>query len=596
MRVSTVLLSVCLYNALVVLAQDFRPASPVPPTGFQPATPLTPPTAAARAACKAIPAGKDWPSDLQWGALNTAVRGRLLKPAAPAAACHRGQPGYSTASCSAIESGWKNGDWHVDHPTSNMWQNHNNYSCMPSSNQCSTSGYPIYVVAAKEASDVKAAVDFARIFNVRLNIKSTGHDFLGRSVQPNSLSIWTHGLKSMRWFNSSFSPKGCKAPINGPAVTVGSGSQWKDIYATAEGMGLSFVGGKFSSVSVGGFLANGGHGLLSAKYGLGADMVLEIELVTADGEIITANECQNTDYFWAMRGGGGSTYGVVLSYTIQGLRLGPMAKYSGTVNGWPQIAYLHSQWPKIAMAGGAGYITGYPGRGDAVRWSVNMPNSTSVQLRAIVDPIVNGLKGRSVATAQNGSSEVENGLSENLKPHIVAQNEAAATFAGMGANKILTSWLWSARDVASPSLLQALKGAFADSDSQLYNDATMGVGTHKPPYIRGGGNAVNPAFRTAIMRPAAELQWDGVDRAKLARRQQDALRYGAALKSLNPSGGTYANEADPASPDWQHAFWGQNYERLFAIKNKVDPQGVFYCRSCVGSELFVDRAGVLCRK
>lgn len=62
------------------------------------------------------------------------------------------------------------------------------------------------------------------------------------------------------------------------------------------------VGGNFKSVSVGGYLSNGGHGLLSAKYGLGADMVLEITLVTANGEAIVANECQNQEYFWAMRG------------------------------------------------------------------------------------------------------------------------------------------------------------------------------------------------------------------------------------------------------------------------------------------------------
>jgi FAD/FMN-containing dehydrogenase len=106
----------------------------------------------------------------------------------------------------------------------------------------------------------------------------------------------------MKWYDSSFTPKGCRFAINGPAVTVGSGSQWGEIFSAAGARGVGMVGGNFRSVSVGGYLSNGGHGLLSAKYGLGADMVLEIELVTADGEIITANECQNQDYFWAMRG------------------------------------------------------------------------------------------------------------------------------------------------------------------------------------------------------------------------------------------------------------------------------------------------------
>jgi hypothetical protein len=299
-----------------------------------------------------------------------------------------------------------------------------------------------------------------------------------------------------------------------------------------------------------------------------------------------------------------------------------MAKYTGTVSGWNQISYLHANWPKIAMAGGAGYIRGYPGRGGVVTWSVNMPNTTSAVLRSIVDPILAGLRGRSSSKTTDTSIDDGEEPTGSYEPEVVgryhdydtfeaarrdigmsegaeaagSEQAASQTFAGLGANKILTSWLWSAKDVSSPSLDKALRGAFGEGETQLYNDATMGVGTHNPPYIRGGGNAVNPAFRTAVMRPAAELQWDGTSMDKLMRRQQDALRFGASLKSLNPAGGTYANEADPASPDWQHAFWGSNYERLLAIKKKVDPSGIFYCRSCVGSEQFTDRNGVLCRR
>ena len=330
----------------------------------------------------------------------------------------------------------------------------------------------------------------------------------------------------------------------------------------------------------------------------------------------------------------------MLTYTLQGLRSEPMARYSGTVTGWNQIAYLHSQWPKIAMAGGAGYIIGYPGRGAAVSFSVNMPNTTSAALRSVIDPILAGLRGRSLDVTNSTETGEESELTRNRKPHIVgkytdydtfeaarkdlsnieeeqSQKAASQTFAGIGGNKILTSWLWSAKDVASPLLQQALRGSIGDVDAQLYSDATMGIGTHNPPYIRGGGNAVNPALRTAIMRPATELQWDGTNLDTLARRQQDALRYGAALKALSPAGGTYANEADPNSPDWQHAFWGSNYERLLTIKNSVDPKGIFYvrppiqtthnvvfpselmckqCRSCVGSEQFIERGGVLCRR
>jgi hypothetical protein len=299
-----------------------------------------------------------------------------------------------------------------------------------------------------------------------------------------------------------------------------------------------------------------------------------------------------------------------LSFTLQGVRAGSVAKYKGAFRGWDELTFLHAHWPKIAMAGGSGYIKGYPGNNGEMTLSITMPNSTQAHLKTIVDPIIQRMHRRSV-NVNNGSIEDDGSqgtqivgryteyksIHEAMRDMSAAEIQHAeqATFPGIGENKIITSWLWGSAEVSSPRLKQVLRSA-VDGETQFLNDATLGIGSQKPPYIRGGGNAVNPAFRTAVMRPAAELQWDGTDLRKLARRKQDAQRFGAALRSLNPKGGTYANEADPDTPDWQHAFWGSNYERLLQIKQMVDPEGVFYCRACVGSELFEDRSGVLCRK
>jgi hypothetical protein len=131
--------------------------------------------------CKPIPGDTNWPSNSEWATLNSTVRGRLLKPAPPAAACHPGRPEYNKAECDVVVKGWRDSDWHAKDPVSNMWQNWNNYSCSPTAeNGCNGDGYPVYVVAAQEADDVVQAVKFASRNGVRLNIKSTGHDFLGR--------------------------------------------------------------------------------------------------------------------------------------------------------------------------------------------------------------------------------------------------------------------------------------------------------------------------------------------------------------------------------------------------------------------------------
>jgi hypothetical protein len=299
------------------------------------------------------------------------------------------------------------------------------------------------------------------------------------------------------------------------------------------------------------------------KYGLGADQVLEIELVNADGEIITANECQNTDYFWAMRGGGGSTYGVVLTYTMKAMPTVKTVKYRGYVNGWDQLAQLHQQWNTIASLGGSGYIDGYPAQDKRVKWSVTMPNATEKELRDVIEPIVNTFGGRRISRSDPNDNEDEVKEKRSLDVHEVhegvytayetfaeadksglhtrSEESIASPFPGMGTSKILASWLWTAEDVNNPKIRDALRNAL-DADTQLLNDATFGVGTHNPPFIRGGGNAVNPAFRTAIMRPAAELQWKGNDLKMLEKKKADALRFGAALRNIRPSGGTYANE------------------------------------------------------
>jgi hypothetical protein len=300
-----------------------------------------------------------------------------------------------------------------------------------------------------------------------------------------------------------------------------------------------------------------------------------------------------------------------LSFTIQAVRIYGTGSYKGIVKGWDQIAYLHSQWPRISAAGGGGYISGYPALGGNISFSVSLPNATSAQLKDIVEPIVETIKkdmenypnktgpGHSRASIVGRYQDYASwsAAQENADIFLGVENLAvqSGSFPGMGTNKILASWLWSAQDVSQGHMKEALR-ASCDGETYYLNDATMGPGTKNPPFIRGGGNAVNPAFRTAVMRPAAELQWEGVDPNKLIERKEAALKFGLALKSLNPAGGTYANEADPNFPDWQHAFWGSNYERLLRIKHQVDPHGLFYCRSCVGSESYEERNGLLCRK
>ena len=148
-------------------------------------------------------------------------------------------------------------------------------------------------VDARSGSDVQAAVNFAKKHNLKLVVKSTGHDFLGRSTARGGFLIWTHNMKQTL-YNPTFVPKG--APVttentfNGDlpfmfshlrllmityvsytsAVTFGAGVQWSEAFDFVEKHGRFVVGGAVASVgAAGGWVMGGGHGALSPTFGLG---------------------------------------------------------------------------------------------------------------------------------------------------------------------------------------------------------------------------------------------------------------------------------------------------------------------------------------
>ena len=95
-------------------------------------------------------------------------------------------------------------------------------------------------------------------------------------------------------------------------MQVLGGDQWVDVYALMTEVGVVVVGGNAQTVgAAGGYLAGGGHGALTAKHGLAVDNLLEVDIVIADGTLLTVNKCWFPDLFWAVRGGGGGTFGIV---------------------------------------------------------------------------------------------------------------------------------------------------------------------------------------------------------------------------------------------------------------------------------------------
>lgn len=136
---------------------------------------------AAGRTCKAHPEAS-WPTQGEWQELNTLVGNRLLQPAPAAAACHLNHTLYDKTTCAIIRGAWDSSDYHSHHPTSSMWTNVNGYSCqvLEMGRGCKTDGFPQYVLNATSTAQIATAVAWAKSKNVRVNVKSSGHDFLGR--------------------------------------------------------------------------------------------------------------------------------------------------------------------------------------------------------------------------------------------------------------------------------------------------------------------------------------------------------------------------------------------------------------------------------
>jgi len=256
---------------------------------------------------RCLPSLECWPDKKHWNLLAEKLTGRLVKPQAALAACHEDPNGKS---CQTTLKNMQNPFYLQS--KSGETQSQGWYKAW-------TAQVSEYAVEAKTTEDVVAAVNFARNHNLRLVIKGGGHDYLGRNNAANSLLIWTHPMREVV-MHDAFVPTGCLPSQKGIfAVTVQAGTRWIDAYNQVTTKHHRYVqGGGCTTVgAAGGFTQGGGFGSFSKKYGSAAANIIEVEIVSAQGKVLIANECQNKDIFWAVRGGGGGTFGVVTKMTLQ---------------------------------------------------------------------------------------------------------------------------------------------------------------------------------------------------------------------------------------------------------------------------------------
>ncbi|GAB1314565.1 6-hydroxy-D-nicotine oxidase [Madurella fahalii] len=523
--------------------------------------------------CKCFPGDACWPSEHEWDAFNRTVGGRLIKTIPLGSPCH--DPHYNEALCEEVRAQWKLAPTHLVSPSSIQAAIFANASCdpfTPRSSACLLGNYVHYAVNVTGPEEIASTIRFAKKRNIRLVIKNTGHDYMGRSTGAGGLSVWTHYLKGAQvkdWSDDGYT---------GKAIKIGAGALGHEVLEAAAAAGLVVTTGECPTVGVaGGWVQNGGHSPLATAFGLGADQTLEFEVVTADGHFVTARPSspRHSDLFWALSGAGAGNYGVVVSVTMKaypdavtsgvGFDLrGPNIDFSAVLNAW------HATLPGILDAGAmATYLAT---KDQFFVHPVTGYNRTQADLEAALAPFIASLAAMDIA------------LQPTYTQFASYHDFYMHYFGPLPAGQFGTV---SEQLLGSRLLTRAhLRAAGPAINATLQMGATFIGQAMDVSRFGSAARAVLPQWREAAASSAFCLPYDV--RAPIAdmRARQDRIT-GAVMPVVDavaPGAGAYINEADYQEADWQRVFFGANYARLLRVKRRYDPEGVFYNRIAVGSE------------
>lgn len=400
-----------------------------------------------------------------------------------------------------------------------------------SCNQGSVSPYYVEILGP---ADFTKAFLFSKETGTKLVIKNSGHDYLGRSSIKGSLALWTRNLKSLTR-DAAFVPEGCPANhATYDTINTGAGANFDEVYTYAEQQNVTFIGAYANTVGVsGGWVQGGGHSVLSPVYGLGIDRVVQFQIVTPDGIFRTANECQNTDLFWALRGGGGGTFGGVISSTHRVEPAFPITVVSinfnqTATNAIPFLSLLVSNGVKWAKEGWGGHLGPH-----------NLINVTPLlslsEAQASLKPVTD------YALGQNGTvvTEVLPSWYAFYEKYLVP-HQAASGYATILDTRLIPTALFE-----TPSGHASIMKLFEAMLALGISPYIPVVSPYLYPYVEGSTSAT-PAWRSSLWEVGAafSLPWNSTVEE---RREIIAKANGltSVANAIAPESGNYFNEANP---------------------------------------------------
>ena len=410
---------------------------------------------------------------------------------------------------------------------------------------------PAMIAKCINVDDIKKCVNFARRHDLLVSIKGGGHNVAGRAVCDDGLMIDLSLMKAV-----IVDPVKRTARVE-PGVTLG------ELDRETQKFGLATPSGIFSTTGIAGLTLGGGNGYLSRKHGLSIDNLLSVELVTVEGNLISANETKNSDLFWALRGGGGN-FGVVTSFEFKLHELGPeimVAQVFYPIEDAKQVLQFYRELTTNAADELAAYAL-----------MVRIPPA---------DPFPEEIRGNaSIALVVSYAGSLDDGKTA-LKPLEDFGSPILRAIMPMPYVTLQTSF-----DKGAPKGVRAYwKAHYMD---QLLDEA-IDVLVNNTKDIPGplsvvgfepfGGSVTRvDASATAFPQRSASYILGFFTGWLEAEDDEKIINWTREIyNNLTPfaSGGVYSNYLDHDDSNKIRSSFGSNYSRLQEVKNKYDPNNFF---------------------
>jgi FAD/FMN-containing dehydrogenase len=404
---------------------------------------------------------------------------------------------------------------------------------------------PAIIARCAGAADVIAAVNFARNNGLLVSVRGGGHNVSGNAVCDGGLMIDLSPMKSVR------------VDPQGKAVHAEAGVTWGEFDRETQAFGLATTGGLVSTTGIAGLTLGGGLGWLMGNYGLACDNLISVDVVTADGRLLTASKSRNEDLFWGLRGGGGN-FGIATSFEFQLHPVGPMLG-----------GILIHRLDKAA---------------EAIKFYDEFTRTSPDELGTFVGFVTSpeGERVMAIFVSYNGAIEEGERILKPLREFRPPLADMISPMRYVQVQRMMDDGFPAGRQNYWKS--NFLKGLDTQAINVIIDHVAKAPSPHSAVAIEQFSGAVNRVSinDTAFNHRGARYNLLIVGIWTDAAAKADNVRWVRELwDAMAPysSGGVYVNylgqEVDEGAERVKSAYGPEKYARLVALKQKYDPTNLF---------------------